>query len=107
MSTPPPSVPTQAAPANVQDKVLAAISADVPHLYATGFNFGITSNDVLVAFEVNGAPQCVLNMSYGLAKELASKLAHQIQKVETDTGITFVTPSEMDVALAAARAKKN
>ena len=105
MSTPSVSAvpPPSTEPVYLQ-KVAAAVNAPIPHIYATGFNFGVTGTDVIVAFEANGLPQCVLNMSYGMAKEFAQKLGMQIQQAETDTGIRFFTPSEMDIAFAKAHA---
>lgn len=73
---------------------------DIPKFYCNGFINGIGHGDVTVVFQRNQNQECVINMSYTIAKTLASKILNSIVELEKATGNAIMTTDEIDKALA-------
>jgi hypothetical protein len=88
-----------------QQRVKAGISAAVPHLYANGFTTSMTSADVVIVLEQNGAPQSTLNLSFTAAKTLVVKLGEIITRLEAATDRPMLTTDEVDAHMKLALRK--
>ncbi|MHC2791932.1 hypothetical protein ACVINZ_000944 [Mesorhizobium jarvisii] len=81
---------------NHNDRLEAAINANVSHLYANGFAISISPSDVTIVLEQNAVPQATLNMSFTVAKTLAGKLGALVTSLEEATGRPILTTDEIE-----------
>lgn len=79
----------------VEQRIKAALSADIPNLYVNGFSNHGMLGDVMMVLETNGRPVGVLNMSYTVAKTLALKLGTMVDAFQKQTGRTLLTFEEV------------
>lgn len=79
-------------------RIEAALSADVPDIYANGFVTTIGAADVLLVLERHGRPEARMNLSYSLAKTLGESLSGAVQKFEEKTGANIPTTHDVDQA---------
>ncbi len=82
-------------------RIEAAFNSDVPQLYCNAFSCGISTGDIVVAFERNGKPVGVLNMSYTVAKTLGASLCELLEQFEAATDRTMLTTRQVDEAMKA------
>ena len=77
----------------------ATANPSVPKIYFNGYINNLSTGDVLVVLENNGAPVGVLNMSYTTAKSLVVGLGQVIGMLERATGRSMLTTQEVEKAL--------
>lgn len=95
-----PEEKTQApASANLDERLRVALSSSVPRLYANSFIATLTTGDVMVVLEQNGAPVALLNLSLTVTKTLGAALSGVIANVETRMNQPIMTSSELEKAL--------
>jgi hypothetical protein len=70
-----------------------------PLLYMNSFKAGITTTDVFVVLQHNGADVAVLNISYTLAKSLKEALQEIIERLERQTGQSIMTATTVAKAM--------
>jgi hypothetical protein len=80
----------------VRSRVTAALSADVPKLYANAFAIVMGTADSMVVLEQNGKPIAVLNLSFTSAKTLAVKLGNVISNLEENSGRSIMTTDDIE-----------
>src|SRR5664279_1609004 len=81
----------------VVEIVQAALGdASVPKLYANGFAVGLTNADVVIAFQLQGKPAAILNLSFTLAKTLAQRLSGVVSELEAKLDTKLVTTDKID-----------
>jgi hypothetical protein len=81
---------------DIESRVQNALAADIPHIYANSLGITVSTSDVLIFLEQNGAPKVTINMSYTLAKTLAVKLGNSIGTLETSTGRPMLVTDEVE-----------
>ncbi len=81
-----------------QDQLAAQALSDpsIPKIYANGFVFGMSTSDVFVVLQLGGVPIAVLNLSYTLAKTLATILTNTLNDLEQKTGQTVLTTKDIE-----------
>ena len=72
---------------------------NIAHHYINGFSMGLSNSDVLVTFKMNGNNIATINMSLTTGKTLAEKLTNTIEQLEKLTERSFLTMSELEMAL--------
>ena len=78
----------------------------LPHLYANGFQLGLTNADVNLVLKLNNRPVGVLNLSYTLSKTLHEKIGGLISRFEKASGRKMLVTEDVDAAFAGLAAKK-
>lgn len=68
-------------------------------VYFNGFSMAIGTGDVLIALQLNGKPNLVLNTSYTMAKTLAESLIDGIKDLEGKTNTTIMTVRDVTTAV--------
>lgn len=72
----------------------------VPKVYGNQFFTFVGSHDVAIMFGVMGVPSAVLNLSYPLAKTLATSLTQAIADYEKAVNVQVTATDILDKALA-------
>ena len=85
---------------NLDARIKAALTNDVPKIYANGFVTSMTSGDILVVLEANGRSVGVLNLSFTVAKTLSLALGQAIANLEEKAGHEIMTTHLIDKAIA-------
>jgi len=67
----------------------------IPKVYSNGFICAMGAGDTTVAFQLNGKPNMVLNLSYTIAKTLALKLGQMIADIEEKSGRQIMATEEI------------
>lgn len=71
---------------------------DIPKIYANGFSLSAGTGDVVIVLKKNNQPTAILNLSFTIAKTLASKLGNTINVVEKITGNSIMTTDQINLA---------
>ena len=69
--------------------------ANVPAMYANGFNLAIGAADVVVTLLLNNRIVSELHLSYTLAKTLAKSIGDGVEQLEKLTGHDIMTTNEV------------
>ncbi|MGB4948657.1 MAG: hypothetical protein WBQ05_15865 [Candidatus Competibacter denitrificans] len=69
-------------------------------VYFNGFAVAVGPSDVVLALQLNGKPNLVLNTSYTVAKTLAESLAAVITELEQKAGTKIMTTQVVSAAIA-------
>lgn len=72
-----------------------AVSSNCSKFYANGFVVMLGMGDVVIAFQQNGQPCSVLNLSYTVAKTLSIKLDEVIKNLENKTSQNIMTTDDI------------
>ena len=84
----------------LRQEIEAAISdVDMLSLYVNGFSVTVGSGDVMFVLKRNGQSVAVLNMSYTLAKTLATKVGGVIANLESKAKTVMLTTDDVDTSL--------
>jgi len=80
------------------DSVLSAANEDdrVPKLYCNGFVNALGSGDITVLLQRNSQPVAMLNLSYTVAKSLATKLGDLVSTMENVTETRILTTDDVN-----------
>ena len=97
-----PTLPVQASDP-IQLRLQAALSADIPTLYANSFAIVIGTADSTIVLEQNGKPVAVLNLSFTSSKTLAAKLGGVIAHLEENSGRPIMTTDDIEGMFSAER----
>jgi len=86
----------------------SALNADIPHLYANAFTNAIGNGDVIIVLRQGGKQVATLNLSYTVAKTLASKLGELINTLENRLHAPIFTVDQIHKVLSeeASQSKK-
>ncbi|WP_143741793.1 hypothetical protein [Thiorhodovibrio frisius] len=82
-------------PTDRNQRLEAALEANVPEIYFNGFTASIGVGDMILAIDRNGQPAAVLNISYTVAKTLAQSLSSLLATLEEKTGNSIMTTEEI------------
>ncbi|KWT91822.1 hypothetical protein [Candidatus Magnetominusculus xianensis] len=75
-----------------------AIKAGVPQFYFNNAVVTLSSSDLLITIERNGAPVAIVNASFTTAKTLSIQIAECIKNLEEKTNIDIKTMEEIGKA---------
>ncbi len=81
-----------------------ALLGGTQRFYANGMGMAMTATDISVVLSVNSVPGIVIDLSFGMAKELAANLTNAVSAYEQATNSTVKTPSQMQEAMREAMA---
>jgi hypothetical protein len=81
-----------------EERIEAALAANIPDLYGNAFVTTLGAADVLVVIERNGRPVARLNLPWALAKTLGHSLVGAVATIEEKANIKIPTTQEMDQA---------
>lgn len=88
--------PTKKADPPAHEKLLAAVSGDVPEIYANGFSIGLSNADVVLVLARSNRPIQTVHMSFTLAKTLHLKLADVVKQFEDAVEEKMLTTDDVD-----------
>ena|SRR5688572_26237371 len=82
---------------NLQSQIMEALQDEtLPVIYFNGFVNTIGSGDVLIILKRHEKPVAVLNVSYSVAKSMATKLGGIIASFEQKIGNVIMTTDEIN-----------
>lgn len=74
---------------------------EVPHVYANGFQIGVSNADISLVLKLDNRPTHVVHLSYTLAKTLEKKIGGVIAQFEEAVGRDMLVTDEVDKAFRA------
>ncbi|MEX2472259.1 MAG: hypothetical protein WEA34_08780 [Gemmatimonadota bacterium] len=88
---------------NEEDTSVTAQSdlIDVPHVYANGFQIGVSNADISLVLKLDNRPTHVVHLSYTLAKTLEKKIGGVVAQFEEAVGRDMLVTDEVDKAFRA------
>lgn len=72
--------------------------AQVPHVYANGFQIGVSNADINIVLKLDGQPLQVLHVSYTLAKTLQQKVGDVVSRFEKAVNRSMLVTDEVNKA---------
>ena len=83
-------------PDDTKARVERSRDPNVPKLYVNGFINTLGTSDIMTILERNGEPIAVLNMSYTVAKTLATSLGEIVARLEELSGRDMLTTKQLE-----------
>ena len=81
------------------DEFEKLVNSGIPGFYFNGFQNAAGTSDVTSVLQLNGAPVCVLNMSFTTAKTLSVLLGQMVGAIEAATGQEIMTTQRIEAAV--------
>ena len=79
----------------VEQVMTVVQSGAVPECYANAFIIGMSTGDVQIVCQRGSRPVMALNMSFTVAKSLASNLSQLVSELEKKSGREFLTTDDV------------